>query len=448
MDYQQLVEKVVADAVKDGVEVEAYLNIGQETNILVDRGKVEKLSNAGQKGLGVRILVDGRQGYAYTSDLSEASVERIWKAATKLVEVSDGDEYRQLPPFENVPDVDLEIHDPMISKTPLEEKIKFARQVEQAAMDVDDRVMATNRCTYIDRVSSVFLANSNGFSGAYDRTVAVSYLMAIGRDDSESTMGLGFGVSSFLDDLDPKVIGEEAGNIAVSLLGGKPVPTQEATVVFSPNVGAQLIAFIARALSADAMQKGRSFLLGKMGESIASDIVGIVDNGLLPRGISSAPFDGEGVPRRATRLIDEGILQSVLHNSYTARKADVSSTGNAARSSHRSPAILAPSNFYLQPGTTSPDDVIAGVNKGLYVLNTMSVGGIDPVSGDYSAAARGIWIENGELQGPVNEVTIAAPMSQMLQSISAVGRDLRIVPTFGAIGSPTIRIDRMTIGGR
>jgi PmbA protein len=196
------------------------------------------------------------------------------------------------------------------------------------------------------------------------------------------------------------------------------------------------------------MQKGRTFLLDKMGETIASDNVSVVDNGLLPRGLGTAPFDGEGVPRRATRLIDEGILQAVLHDSYTARKGGVSSTGNATRASHRQPAVLAPSNFYLQPGKLAAEDIIANVDKGLYVLNTMSVGGINPTSGDYSAAARGIWIENGELKAPVNEVTIAAPMSKMLKNISAVGKDLRIVPTMGAIGSPTIRIDGMMIGGK
>lgn len=448
MDYQKLVENVVSDAAKGNIEVEAYLNVSQETNLLVDRGEVEKLSNAGQRGLGVRVLIDGSQGYAYTSDLSEAAIERAWRAAERLAHVSDADSYRKLPPLIEISETDLEIHDPSIPVTPLDEKIQFARKVEQAALNVDPRVVATNRCTYIDRDAAVYLANSNGFSGSYSHTVAISFLMAIGRDERETAMALGFGASPFRGDLDPRAVGEEAGGNAVRLLGGQPVPTQEATVVLSPYVGAQFIAFLAQALSAEAMQRKRSFLLDRIGESIASDSVSLVDNGLLPRGLGTSPFDGEGVPRQATRLIDEGILQSVLHNSYTAAKEGVASTGNASRFSHRGPPTLGPSNFYLQPGRSSSQEVIAGVERGIYVLNTMSVGGINPVSGDYSAAARGIWIENGELQGPVNEVTIAAPMSEMLQNISAVGKDLRIVPMFGAIGSPTIRIDGMTIGGR
>ena len=448
MDEKKLVEEIVSSAQRQGVEVEAYVRVGRETQIQVDQGKVEKLSHATNKGLGVRILRDGREGYAYTSDFSPESVTRTWKSALELANVVDEDEFRKLPVLEKVPEDDLEIHDPVIAATSIEEKIKFALDVERAALGFDKRVVLTNRCSYIDHDYQVYLANSNGFSAGYDHSVAVSFLIAIGRDEDDTATGLGFGVSTFASDLNSEAIGREAGSNAVRLLAGKPVPTQQGTVVFSPQVAAQLIAFLAQALTADAMQKGRTFLLDKMGETIASDNVSVVDNGLLPRGLGTAPFDGEGVPRRATRLIDEGILQAVLHDSYTARKDGVSSTGNAARASHRQPAVLAPSNFYLQPGNLAAEDIIANVDKGLYVLNTMSVGGINPTSGDYSAAARGIWIENGELKTPVNEVTIAAPMSKMLKNISAVGEDLRILPTMGAIGSPTIRIDGMMIGGK
>ncbi|OGO18268.1 MAG: hypothetical protein A2Z14_19740 [Chloroflexi bacterium RBG_16_48_8] len=256
------------------------------------------------------------------------------------------------------------------------------------------------------------------------------------------------GASTFLADLDAEEIGVEAGRNAIRMLGGKSVPSQEASVVFSPMVASQWITFLSLALKADEMQRGRSFLLGKMGEDVASDIVSLLDNGRLKRGLASAPFDAEGVPSRATKIIEEGVLQGVLHNSYTARKEGVASSGNASRSSHRQPPDLMPTNFYLQPGEMTPEAILSSVERGLYVLNTMTTGGINPVSGDYSVAARGIWIEDGELTGPVNEVTLAAPMDQMLRQVSAVGNDLRFISMYGVFGSPTIRIDGMTIAGK
>ena len=181
---------------------------------------------------------------------------------------------------------------------------------------------------------------------------------------------------------------------------------------------------------------------------MASDIVSLLDNGRLKRGLASAPFDGEGVPSRATQIIDEGVLPAVFHNTYTARNGGVESTGNATRGSHRQLPDLVPTNFYLQPGEMTQEIIISGVERELYILNTMSTGGIYPVSGDYSVSARGIWIENDELAGPVHEVTIAAPMDQMLKHVSAVGNDLKVVPMNGVFGSPTIRIDGMTIAGK
>jgi PmbA protein len=330
----------------------------------------------------------------------------------------------------------------------MDEKVAFGLAVEKATLDTDPRVVLTNRCTYFDGVSTTYLANSRGFTGSYQKSFAASYIMAIAREGDQTTMAFGLGASTHLDDLDAEEIGREAGNKAVSLLGGKPVLTQEGTVVLDPIVTAELVGTLAQALTADAMQRGRSFLLGKVGQDVAADNVSLLDNGRMPRGAGSAPFDAEGVPTGATRLIDEGSLQTVIYDTYSAKKEGGQSTGNASRGSHRSAPSLSASNLYLQPGNQSPEDIIAGVDSGLYVLNTMNVGGINPVSGDYSVAASGLWIEKGELTYPVSEVTIAMPLDQLLHQVKAVGNDLRFVPFAGSIGAPTIRIDGMTIAGK
>ncbi len=196
------------------------------------------------------------------------------------------------------------------------------------------------------------------------------------------------------------------------------------------------------------MQRGRSFLLGRMGQDVGSDNVSLLDNGRLQGGMGSAPFDGEGVPTGATRLIDEGVFQNVIYDTYTAqREGGKRSTGNAQRGSHRELPTLRPSNFYIQPGQESAEAIIAGVERGLYVTRIMQTGGVNPITGDCSMAASGVWIENGRLTHPVNGVTLATTLNDLLQNISVVGSDLRIVPFFGAIGSPTVRVDNMTIGG-
>lgn len=448
MDYLKLAQTVAAAAAAGSYDAEAYLSIGTSTQVGVDRQAVEQLSYSGSKGLGVRVLRDGQMGYAYTSDFSDDSVRATVAAAQALTEAADADTFRTLPEPEPLPDEELAIYDPTIAATHIDDKVQFALAVERATLDYDARVVMTNRCTYFDETGTVYLANSRGFAGSYARSFVGSYVIAIGRDGAEQTQAFGLKGATSLAELDAEVIGRMAGRRAVSLLGGRPVPSQNVTVVFDPIVTAQLLGALSQALNAQAMQRGRSFLADKMGSDVANERVSILDNGRLPGGLGTRPFDDEGVPTRATRLIDEGVLRALIYDTYAANKAGTRSTGNATRGSHRTPPGVGPANFYLQPGTQSPEEIIAGVETGLYVMNAMNTGGINPVAGHYSSAASGLWIENGRLTHAVNEVTIAASLPDILYGITAIGNDLTFVPFFGAIGAPTIRIDTMTVGGR
>jgi len=446
MDYLQLAQEIVERGAQAGPEVEAYIQLSTEAQIEVNRGKVQRLSQADSRGLGVRVIDGGRMGYAYTSDFDAA--EETLAEALALAQAADPDPYRALPEPQPVTEASLEIYDPALETTPMETKVAMALAIEAAALASDPRVVAAMMGGYMDEVAHVILANSRGFAGRYAKSFAAGYLHAVARDEQGQTMGLGLGLSPFLDELDPAAIGREAGLKAVRILGGQPVETQQVTVVFDPITAAELVTWLAQALTAEAMQRQRSFLVDKIGQVVASDCVTLLDNGRLARGLASAPFDGEGVPTSATRLIDQGVLQAVLHNSYTARKEGVRSTGNAMRQSHRSLPQLGPSNFYLQPGSTRPEEIIAGVDRGLYVTSTMNVGGINPVSGDYSVGASGLWIENGELTEPVSGVTVGSTLGEILNHVVAVGNDLRFVPFGGIAGAPTIRVEGMVIAGR
>lgn len=446
MNYTQLATEVVQRVWQGGAEAEAFIGDGYETHIQVARGEVEKLSNAGIRGLGVRVIQEGRMGYAYTSDLTPASVAQTVEEALALVAVTTPDEHRRLPERQRLPDEDLEIYDPGVAEIPLAEKIVFAQELEAAALAADKRVKLTDRTTYVDATMDYYLVNSKGFSGHYQKSFVFSYLRAVASDADDRAWAHGGHGSTFRADLDARQIGAEVGRNAARLLGGRSVPTQEATVVYAPVAAADFLEVVARALTATAMQRHRSFLQGKMNEIVASDMVMLFDNGRLRRGMASRPFDDEGTPTGATCLINEGVLQAVLYDTYTAYKDGTQSTGNAHRFFHYHPPTLSPSNFYLQPGTQTPEEIIADIRQGLYVVDAVSSGSTNPVSGDYSVAARGFWIENGQVSFPVNEVTLALPLAQLLRNIKAVGNDLEFRGRF--IGSPTVRVDGVMIGGR
>ena len=448
MDYLQITQNVIEQADAVGAAAEAYIAVGSQTNLQVQRGKVEKLSRAGSKGLGVRVIRKKKMGYAYTSDFSPASVQRTTAAALMLAQVSDADKYRKLPALLPIPKTDLKIYDPALAALSTEEKVDFALHMEQAALQADPRVVVTNRATYLDSITTVYLANSNGFSGHYDSTFAGAYLMAMATEKDERAVAFGLGVSTQWAEMDAEKIGQEAGERAAKLLGGQPVPTQKATIVYAPFAAAGLLGALSQALTAEAMQRNRTFLQGKLGQEVASNVVTLMDNGLLPGGMASRPFDAEGNPSSATKLIDEGVLQAVLYDTYTANRDGTNSTGNASRMSHRHAPVLAATNFYLQPGKQTREEVIAGVEQGLYVVNTMNTHSINPVSGDYSVSAQGFWIENGQLRQPINNVTIAITLDQLLKNVTAVADDLIFLPFSGAIGTPTFRVDNVTIGGQ
>lgn len=447
MDYMQLAHEVVQTASAGGADAEVYIAVGNQTEIQVRQGEVEKLSYAGSKGLGLRVLRDGKMGYAHTSDFAPASLTKTVEIALTLAAIADPDPNRTLPAPQPISQDDLAIAEPSMLTVTMEEKVAFQKAVEAAAFAYDPRVKISNLNSYLDNVSQVFLVNSKGFAGSYQSTFAGGYIMVMAVDGNDRATGLGIRMGRSLNALDPEQIGREAGQQAVNLLGGRPVPTQVATVVYTPFAASGVLEALSRALTAEAMQRNRSFLQDKLGETVASDVVTLLDNGRLPGGLATRPFDDEGNPTSATRLIDEGVLQAVLYDEYTARKAGVSSTGNASRQGHHTPPHLTPSNFYLQPGQQSPAEVIAGVEKGLYVVNTMNTHSINPVSGDYSVSAQGFWIENGKLTHPVNNVTIALPLPQLLKNVQSVGNDLTFLPFGGAIGSPTIRVDGVMIGG-
>jgi PmbA protein len=439
-----LVDAAVEEARKAGADAaEAYLDRSRELSIEVRNQKVENLKVAEETGIGIRVLRGGAMGFAFTAELGRLSVTEAVQAALANARVSAEDRYNMLPEPPKAYPEEAPV-DQMIDSTPLVDKIALAKQIEASGRAYDSRVSLTEQAGYEDVAYKISIANSRGVhavkTGSFCGGVAA--FVAGGGDDQQTGVGLQF--SLHYADLDAEAVGLEGAMKAVRMLGARRAPTSKAVVVIDPYVVTSFLGLISSALTADAVQKGRSLFAGKVSQDVAAPGVTVIDDGRLPGGLASAPFDGEGYPSQCTVLIEDGCLQGFIYNSYTAARDQVSSTGNASRSTFESPPELGSTNFYLAPGTKSPEQIIKETARGLYLTEIMGMHMANPISGDFSLGAAGILIENGEFTKPVRGMVIAGNILNLLKGVDAVGQDLRF---FGGKGAPTIRVSGLTVSG-
>jgi PmbA protein len=240
----------------------------------------------------------------------------------------------------------------------------------------------------------------------------------------------------------PESIGRTAATRVLRRLGARKIKTTRVPVVFDPDMAASLLRAFVGAASGPALYRGASFLIDKLGHQVASPQVTIFDDGLIHGGLGSKPFDGEGLATRRKTVVDKGVLSTYLLDNYSARKLKLEPTGNASRGVGDSPGV-SPTNLYLEPGPYTPEAIIGSVKNGFFVTELIGFG-VNAVTGDYSRGASGIWIENGELAYPVQEITIAGNLKDMFLFIEMVGDDLS---WRSSIASPTLKISELTIAG-
>ncbi|WP_027339353.1 TldD/PmbA family protein [Halonatronum saccharophilum] len=429
-------------------DVEFYYQSSIDNSIEVYEGDVESLESAHSKGLGIRVFLDNKMGFAYTADFNEKRLEEVIKEAIANAQIASEDEYRDLAEGDYEYD-DLDIYDPNLEESSPEDKIDLALQIEKVALDYDQRIESVISVGYGDSISKVRIVNSKGLDQSYKGGIAYAYLYVLASDGEDKQTGSALTYGRNLKALTPVKTGEEGAKNALDLLGGKQVKSQKAPVVFTPKVGAMFMYVLAQALTAESVQKGRSLFAGKLDKTVANERVNIIDNGSLEEGLATAPFDGEGVPSKKTDLIKEGILTNYLYDIYTANKDGVESTANASRGSYRGIPSVSPSNFYLAPGDQEAEDIIKGVENGFYLhkVSGLVTGGANPISGDFSVGATGQWIKGGEIKGAVNEVTIAGNLIDFLKNIEEIGNDLKFNPSIGSYGSPTFKVRELAISG-
>jgi PmbA protein len=446
-DLRNLATDVVDRAMKAGATAaESVVREGNEFSTVVRMGSVETLKESGSRAMGLRVFMGQRSASTYSSDFTEDGIQRLVKGAVELAHVTSEDSFSGLPDPSELGSLsnDLQLYFDDVYSLPPEERIDYARRAERAALDVDPRLKNSDGGSFDAGTGHKVLANSLGFVGEYRRSSCSLSAVPIAQVEGGSMQrDYWFSVARTLAKLDsPEAVGREAARRTLRRIGARKISSTEAPIVLDPMVSVSILGNIFEGATGDAVYRQSSFMAGKIGQKIAGSNITVIDDGTIVGGFGSEPFDGEGVPTRRTVVIENGELKSYLLNTYTARKLGMKTTGNASRGLAGSPGIGA-GNFFLQPGTRTPQQIIGDVKRGFYVTEFMGFG-VNLVTGDFSRGASGLWIENGELAYPVEEVTVAGNLKDMLNNISEIGNDLVFR---GSSACPTLRIDGMTIAG-
>lgn len=437
---------VVELAMKRGATAaEVVIYESSEFSVSVRLNEVETLKDAFSQEMGLRVIYEGRQATVSTSDLSKEAVDRLVDEALELARATSVDEQLTLPdPAELAHDFeDLKLYDNTFNSISTDEKIDMALRAERAAREADPRVVNFEGGGFDAVAGATIMANSLGFSGAYEGTAFSLATVPIAQEAGKMQRDYWYDTKRRFADLESaEAIGRKATARTVRKLGARKIRTVQVPVVFDPLTAASLLGNIFQAVSGDSIIRKSSFLIGQVGELIASPLLSVIDDGTIPGALGSRPFDGDGLPTRRTLVLEKGVLKSYLLNTYTAHKLGLKSTGNSSRGTTGAPSVGS-NNLFIEAGLSDPMEIIGSVKNGFYVTELIGFG-VNIVTGDYSRGASGIWIENGELTYPVEEVTIASNLKQMLKGIEMVGSDLEFR---GRVAAPTLKIDSMTVSG-
>jgi PmbA protein len=448
-DLLALGDGIVAMATKGGATVaECVLRSGADLSAQVRMGKPELVEEAGHRSAGLRVMKGKQVASTSTSDLSEAGIDRFVKDALELVELSQEDPFagpadpKLLCDPKHLPE--LELYDPKGGDVNAAQAIALAKEGEDAAFAFDKRITNSDGASFGRQANGAAIVLSSGFRAAYKGSYSSLSVVPIAADEGgKNRRGFHWTAKRWLDELENAGdVGREAARRTLRKLGAKSVATCEVPVVFDPDAARSILGMLAGCIMGSSIWRKSSYLVGREGTRVASDLIDVVDDPLIKRGPGSRPFDGEGLASRKNVVVEKGILRTYLCDSYSARKLSRESTGSAARGGGAGVGA-GTTNFILQPGTDSNEAIVKATKRGLYVTEMMGFG-FNAVTGDFSRGAGGFWIENGELAFPVSEVTISLNIDQLWQSVDAIGSDLDLRTSTAA---PTIRVAKMTVAG-
>ncbi|MHB8245124.1 MAG: TldD/PmbA family protein [Acidimicrobiales bacterium] len=429
-----------------GEQVEAYVSRGRETSIRVFNGEVEQLASAEAAGIGVRVVRDERQGFAWVGALDESAAREALAEARDNVGYATVDEHAGLAIPDGAEPAVLDLWRDGLAEFPAQSKIDLALDLERHVRAGDKRIRQVVSSDYADSMGESAIATSTGISSSSRRTTCYLFVYAIAGEGDDTQTGFGYSVGRATDDLDVDQCAADAVDRATRLLGAKKPRSSRLTVVLDRRVTATLLGILVGTLSGEEVSKGRSLFADRLGEEVGPPQLTLVDDPTDPRALGATPFDAEGLATRRNELIGSGRLTGYLYDTHSARVAGTASTGSAVRGGYRTTPGVGARAVALLPGELTQDQIIAEVGDGLLVQSISGVhSGVNPVSGDFSVGAEGLMIRGGALAEPVREMTIASTLQRMLQHVRHIGSDLEWLP--GSSAGLTLAIDDVSLGG-
>jgi PmbA protein len=439
----------VAGTARRGEQIEAYAVRSRDVDVNAFEGEVESLATAEVEGVGVRVIVDHRQGYAWAGSLDRDVVADTVAEARDNAAFGAPDEWYGLigpDEFAGIAAPELDLWRDDVLTVPTADKVALAIELEAVTKAIDPRIRALRSSGYGDAVAESAIANSLGVEAETRRTICSCSAYAMAGDGDDTQTGAGFTMGRAFADLDVHEAAHDAAERAIRLLGARQPPSARLPVVLDPHVTRSIIGLIGSALSAEAVQKGRSLFVDREGEQVAASAVTLVDDPTIADSFGAATNDSEGVPTRRLELVVGGRLDRFLHNSYTARRGGTTTTASAVRAGFKSPPGVGARSLHLVPGTLAPEQILASVPEALFVQSVSGLhSGTNPVSGDFSVGVEGLMVRDGAFAEPVRELTIASTLQRMLHDITHIGSDLEWLP--GGAAGMTILIGDMSIAG-
>ena len=437
----------VAGWARDGEQVEAYVARGRDTEIRVFEGDVESLSSAESAGIGIRVISGRRQGFAYAGSLDEDVIAETLEEARDNAGFATEDEFLGLAVPDGVAPASLDLWRDELASFPTPEKVSQAIELEKAVRAGDPRIRQLRAAEWGDASMESAVATSTGIASTSRRTACYLSAEAIAGEGDDTQTGGGYSVGRGPSDLDVERAAADAVLRATRLLGAVKPHSDHVTAVLEPRITAVLLGILAGTLDGESVLKGRSLFAERIGEQVAVPGFRLVDDPTDPDAYSASTYDAEGLASRRNVLIEDGVLQMFLYNTYAARRAGTVSTASAVRAGYRSGPGAGARAVMLQPGLLSPEEIYAQVGDGLLVQSVSGIhSGVNPVSGDFSVGAEGVLIKGGALAGPVREFTIASTIQRMLSGVVAVGADLERLPSSAA--GQTLAIADISMSGQ
>jgi len=446
MNFDQIIQSFKEKlSRKNAPEFEIFLERDHESEVEVKDQKLHASNASESIGAALRVISGKKLGFAYTTDFSEASIGQCVDLALETAQYSNERAFLSLAkPEPSEAQADLRDFDPGFLAISQNSRLQKALAMEKAALALDPRVKRARGAACSGSLSEIFLENSWGLKKHHQKTMNALVLMAVAEEGEDAEGVFEFDFSSFLGEISPEGVGRKAAEKALRYLGGKPGPTLRCPILLDPLIAAEILEVLAPSFYADNLLKKRSLFEGKQGQSVLSPLLQLVDDGLLPGGYASFPFDGEGVASRKTTIVERGVFKNFLADMEYGARLGAESSGSSERESIKAPPQIGHSNLYLEPGTLDFEALLKQAQKGIYITELIGMHTANPISGDFSVGAQGFWVEGGELKQPLKQMALSGNLKDMLQRVQSLGSDLRY---YFKVGSPSLLIEEMDVAG-